>query len=78
VAHVAEGLTVFASVHAEDPIEGTYEDTLRAFLTYSCTDRNRLPSFECAGDDERALFTEVEQRLALQRALFHLEGAGPQ
>ena len=78
VAHVAEGLTVFASVQAEDPIEGTYEDTLRAFLTYSCADRNRLPSFECAGDDERALFTEVEQRLALQRALFHLEGAGPQ
>jgi acyl-CoA hydrolase len=74
VAHVAEGLTVFASVQAEDPLQGTYEDTLRAFLTYSCADKTRLPLFECAGDDERALFTEVEHRLALQRALFNLEG----
>jgi acyl-CoA hydrolase len=77
VAHVAApALTVFASVQAEDPLDGTYEDTLRAFLTYSCADGTRLPLFECAGDDERALFTEVEQRLALQRVLYNLEATG--
>jgi acyl-CoA hydrolase len=77
VAHVAPpALTVFASVQAEDPLEGTYEDTLRAFLTYACADGTRLPHFECTGDDERALFTEVEHRLALQRALDSLEASG--
>jgi acyl-CoA hydrolase len=77
VAHVAgPSLTVFASVQAEDPLEGSYEDTLRAFLTYTCAEGTRLAPFECAGDDERALFTEVEHRLGLQRVLYSLEGAG--
>lgn len=75
VAHVAHStLTVFASVQAEDPLDGTYEDTLRAFLTYAAAPGTRLPPIQRAGEEERALFAEIEHRLALQRTLEELEG----
>jgi hypothetical protein len=28
-----------------------------------------IPRLECTGDDEQALFREVQQRLAMQRAI---------
>jgi acyl-CoA hydrolase len=70
VAHVeGASLTVFVGVEAEDPIDGTYDETLRAFLTYASVDGRRLAPFECAGEEEHALFGEIEERLALQRLL---------
>lgn len=71
VVHTAQdSVTVFVSVQAENPVEGEHEDTLRAFLTYAPVDPTRPPApLTCESDDERAVFEEVEHRLALQRML---------
>jgi acyl-CoA hydrolase len=75
VVHAAaDSLTVIVNVHAEDPIAGGQEETLRAFLTYAPVSATaappaRIPPVECQSDEERALFDEVEHRLALQRSL---------
>jgi acyl-CoA hydrolase len=65
----ADSVTVLVSVHAEDPIEGDHEDTLRAFLTYAPIEGHPPAPLTCETDDERAVFDEVEGRLALQRML---------
>ena len=71
----SDALTVMVNVQAEDAIEGEHEETLRAFLTYTPADAGRAPApVTCAGDDERAVFDEVEHRLAMQRML---EAEGP-
>ena len=71
VAHTdGNSLTVLVNVDAEQPLAGEHEETVRAFLTYAPADaRTGIPPLECIGDDERAAFAEVEQRLALQRSL---------
>jgi len=63
-------LTVLADVRAEDPIRGEHEETLRAFLTYAPVEPGLSPApLTCEADDERAVFEEVEHRLALQRMI---------
>jgi acyl-CoA hydrolase len=70
VAHSGtDSVTVLVNVHAEDPIEGGEFDTLRAFLTYAPDAGAQVPSLDCAALEERALFEEIEHRLALQRSL---------
>jgi len=75
VAHTAQDtLTALVNVHAEDPTEGKQIETLRAFLTYAPVAINGTPpaaicALECVGDEERAVFNEVEHRLSLQRTL---------
>lgn len=65
-----DSLTVLVSVQAEDPIAGGHEDTLRAFLTYAPVEPSVSPApVTCKTDDERAVFDEVEHRLALQRTI---------
>jgi acyl-CoA hydrolase len=63
-------LTVLANVQAEDPILGVNEETLRGFLTYAPLDpAASVPQLTCATDEERAVFDEVERRLALQQSI---------
>ncbi len=63
-------MTVLVNVHAEDPLSDGQEETLRAFLTYApARDGIRVAPLQCEGDEERALFDEVEHRLALHRNL---------
>jgi acyl-CoA hydrolase len=74
VAHTAaDSVTALVDVHAEDPLAGNREETLRAFLTYALITgpaaQQRIPPLECATDEERNIFTEIEHRLALQRSL---------
>jgi len=75
IAHTAQDtLTALVNVHAEDPTEGRQIETLRAFLTYAPVASDgavATPIFalECVSDEERAVFKEVEHRLALQRTL---------
>ncbi|HYS08516.1 MAG TPA: hotdog domain-containing protein [Myxococcales bacterium] len=78
VAHAAsDSLTVLVNVHAEDPLSDGQEETLRAFLSYApAREASRVPSLQCEGEEERALFEEVEHRLALHRSL-RLEGMAP-
>jgi acyl-CoA hydrolase len=65
-----DSLTVLVNVQAEDPILGDQEETLRAFLTYAPVEPATSPApVTCATDDERAVFDEVEHRLALQRMI---------
>jgi acyl-CoA hydrolase len=77
VVHAAaDSLTVIVNVHAEDPTAGSHEETLRAFLTYApSAPAVRIPPLECQSDEERALFDEVEHRLALQRSLARTDAA---
>jgi acyl-CoA hydrolase len=79
VAHAAsDSLTALVNVHAEDPIAGNQVETLRAFLTYApIAPTTRISPLECAHDEERALFAEIEHRLALQRTLRHEPGEAP-
>ncbi len=74
VAHMSpESLTVLVTVDAEDPAGGSYVETLRAFFTYAPDESDRaarIPPLQTSTDEERALFEEVEHRLALQRTLF--------
>jgi len=75
IAHTAQDtLTALVTVHAEDPTEGTQVETLRAFLTYApvATAAAAAPAvcaLDCISEEERAIFTEVQHRLALQRRL---------
>ena len=65
-----DSLTVLVNVQAEDPIEGEHEETLRAFVTYAPAEPAASPApLTCTTDDERAVFEEVEHRLALQRMI---------
>jgi len=74
VAHAAPGsVTVLVNVHAEDPIAGNDVETLRAFLTYAPEESAAVPPLQCLGGEERALFDEIEHRLALQRTLAQVE-----
>jgi acyl-CoA hydrolase len=71
VAHATpDSMTVLVNVHAEDPLSDGQEETLRAFLTYApARDGTRVAPLQCEGEEERALFDEVEHRLALHRNL---------
>lgn len=71
IVHSAgSSLTSLVSVQSEDPTKGQYIENLRAFFTYVPHDAAvRVAPLECQGDDERALFEEVERRIALQRRL---------
>jgi acyl-CoA hydrolase len=64
-------LTTLVTVQAEDALGGRHTETLRAFLTFvPLGDRPPpVPPLECVGDEEGALFKEVEHRLELQRVL---------
>ncbi len=63
-------LTSLVSVQSEDPTRGQYIENLRAFFTYAPLDPTVvIAPVECTSDEERALFDEVEKRLALQRRL---------
>jgi acyl-CoA hydrolase len=71
VVHSADSsLTSLVSVQSEDPLAGCYIENLRAFFTYAPLDAAaRIAPLECHSDEERALFDEVEHRMALQRKL---------
>jgi acyl-CoA hydrolase len=71
VVHTAPAaVTVLVSVQAENPLDGEHEDTLRAFFTYAPVEPGRSAApVVCDTDEERAVFEEVERRLALQRIL---------
>jgi len=71
VVHAANGLvTVLVNVQSEDPTASVYREMVRAFLTYAPVDAGtRVAPIECVSDEEHALYSEVEQRLALQRSL---------
>jgi len=71
VAHATpESMTVLVNVHAENPLSDGQEETLRAFLTYApAREGFRVSPLQCEGEEERALFEEVEHRLALHRSL---------
>jgi acyl-CoA hydrolase len=71
VAHTTpDSLTVLVNVHAENPLADGQEETLRAFLTYApAREGTRVAPLQCDGQEERALFDEVEHRLALHRTL---------
>lgn len=63
-------LTVLVSVTSEDAVQGSQLENLRAFFTYAPLDPwTRIAPVEQENDEERALFEEVELRLALQRTL---------
>lgn len=64
-------LTTLITVQAEDALGGQYTDTLRAFLTFVPLGERpaAVPPLQCVGDDERAIFEEVQHRLELQRLL---------
>jgi acyl-CoA hydrolase len=72
VVHTSDAdLTVLVNVHAENPIDGSYDETLRAFVTYvpvGDATSPRIPPLERQSEEDRALFEEVEHRLALQRS----------
>jgi acyl-CoA hydrolase len=74
VAHVgSQSITVLVSVQAEDPVRGEFYDTVRAFLTYTPLKVKsgiaRIPPLACVGEEEEALFHEVESRILLQRII---------
>ncbi len=71
VVHTAgPTLTSLVSVQSEDPTKGQYIENLRAFFTYAPLDPAAgVAPLECQSDEERALFAEVDKRLALQRRL---------
>ncbi len=71
VVHTAGAtLTSLVSVQSEDPTRGQYVENLRAFFTFAPLDPTaRVAPLECQSDEERALFDEVERRIALQRRI---------
>jgi acyl-CoA hydrolase len=74
VVHTTESsLTSLVSVQSEDPTEGQYVENLRAFFRYAPLEAAvRIAPLECQSDEERALFDEVDKRMALQRRLVPL------
>jgi acyl-CoA hydrolase len=63
-------LTILVSVQSEDPTKGLYIENLRAFFTYAPLEASvGVAPLDCHSDEERALFDEVEKRIALQRRL---------
>jgi acyl-CoA hydrolase len=77
VVHTAgTRITCLTSVQSEDSVAGAFAENLRAFISYApVAAEARVPPLDCASAEERALFAEVEQRLALQRSLGSLERA---
>jgi acyl-CoA hydrolase len=75
VVHTAgETLTVLVSVQSEDPTRGLYVENLRAFFTYAPLGASvGIAPLQCQSDEERALFEEVDKRMALQRRLVATE-----
>lgn len=70
VVHADERtLTTLINVDLEDPVEGAREETLRAFLTFTPFDGQRVGPLSCISEEESAIFAEVEHRLSLQRLL---------
>jgi acyl-CoA hydrolase len=71
VVHTAgQTLTTLVSIQAEDPTSGQYCENLRGFFTYSPLDAwVRIAPVAAESHEERALFDEVEHRLALQRRI---------
>ena len=72
VVHAAsDAMTVLVHVHAEDPLTSELSETVRAFASYAPVDGGtvRVASVEQTNDEDRALFAEVEHRLALQRVI---------
>lgn len=61
-------LTTLVNVESEDP-GGTRVEVLRAFLTFAAADGRTVPPVSRAGEEENALFAEVEYRLSLHRKL---------
>ena len=76
----AETLTALVNTETEDPVGGARDETLRAFLTFmprpNLTGRRRVPPLRYIGEDEKALYTEVEARLELHRAVARQRAAG--
>ena len=72
VVHITnDSVTTLVEVRAEDPVAGSYVEILRAFLSYAPLEAGAsIPPLECAGEDETALFQEVEHRRALRRAIY--------
>jgi len=63
-------VTVLVNVQSEDPKTSTYREMVRAFLTYApVVDATRISPIACITDEERAVYLEVEHRMALQRNL---------
>jgi acyl-CoA hydrolase len=72
VVHAScEAMTVLVNVQSEDPLTGALSDTVRAFVSYLPVDPPsvRVPPVERTNDEDRALYEEVEHRLALQRII---------
>jgi acyl-CoA hydrolase len=72
VVHASsDAMTVLVNVQAEDPLTGALSETVRAFASYSPVDRAaaRVPLVEQTNDEDRAVYEEVEHRLALQRTI---------
>jgi acyl-CoA hydrolase len=71
VIHTARtAVTSLVSVQSEDGPKQAQTENLRAFITYVPLDSSvRVPPVESPGPEERALFAEMEQRLALQRRI---------
>jgi acyl-CoA hydrolase len=76
----ADSLTALVNTESEDPVAGTRDETLRAFLTFAPrpnrAGRRRVPPLRYIGADEKALFTEVEARLELHRVVARQRAAG--
>ena len=66
-----DAMTVLVNTHAEDPMTGALQETVRAFMTYTPMDGAsvRIPRLEQTNDEDRALHDEVEHRLSLQRVI---------
>jgi hypothetical protein len=64
-------MTVLVNVQTEDPLTGALSDTVRAFVSYSPVEPGSVPvaAVERTNDEDRALYEEVEHRLALQRLI---------
>jgi len=71
VAHVSDStLTALVTVRTEDPMVNASHDSLRAFLTYQPIDPGcPIAALDCQSEEERALFSEVEQRQRLESRL---------
>jgi acyl-CoA hydrolase len=76
-----ETLTALVNTETEDPVAGTRDETLRAFLTFAprpnlAGRRRPPPPLQCIGEDEKALYNEVAARLELHRVVARQRAAG--